>query len=386
VLKKRFDYMMFDLPPLLQSLSQRALRLSDRVLYVVADTPEGMERARQGLLEIKNIVGDPAFSNVQVGLSHLMGTSGLRRSQIKDLLQVRTTPEIWVEKPGLTPAGDMARGMNGARRLAREIGGIRIGLVLGAGGARGWAHLGVLEALERERIPIDMIAGTSIGALVGAAYARTGCFQETCRLTIGKFPNKRSIKKRVFDYTVPLRGFLKGNKVLEMLREGLEGADFLDLAIPLAVVAVDINNGEEVILDSDSVADAVRASMAMPGVFEPVNLNGRWLVDGAVVNSVPASVLVRKGMNHVIGVFLSSRRSKAEWDPARGPSIINVLTRSYDIVRSQTSEGISALANVAIFPPIDDFRWDDFHRGEELVNIGREATYAVMDRIKALLP
>jgi NTE family protein len=231
-----------------------------------------------------------------------------------------------------------------------------------------------------------MIAGTSIGALVGATYARTGSFKETCQLTIGKFPDKRSTKKRIYDYTIPLRGFIKGAKVWEMAEEDLGRADFHDLKIPLVVVAVDIGNGEEVALDSDSIADALRASIAIPGVFEPAHLNGRWLVDGALVNSVPASVLVKKGMNYVIGVFLSSRRLKAEWDPIRGPHIINVLTRSYDIIRSQTSEGISELVNVAIYPPIDDFRWDDFHRGEELVKIGREATYAVMDKIKALLP
>ena len=304
----------------------------------------------------------------------------------KDVLEIPETPEIWVKPQELTAARDEAKGMDGPRRVAREIGGVRIGLALGGGGARGWAHLGVLEALEKEHIPIDMIAGTSIGALVGATYARTGSFKETCQLTIGKFPDKRSTKKRIYDYTIPLRGFIKGAKVWKMAQEDLGRADFHDLKIPLVVVAVDIGNGEEVILDSDSIADALRATIAIPGVFEPAHLKGRWLVDGALVNSVPASILVLKGMNYVIGVFLSSRRSKAEWNPIRGPTIINVLTRSYDIIRSQTSEGISELVNVAIYPPIDDFRWDDFHRGEELVKIGREATYAVMDKIKALLP
>ncbi|MDH7499828.1 MAG: cyclic nucleotide-binding domain-containing protein [candidate division NC10 bacterium] len=388
ILKEKFDYILFDLPPLLDALSRRALRLSDRVLYLVADTAGGIEAARKRLIEIKKIVGDSP-STVQVGMSHLHDASRLARPSIKDALQIHEMPEIWVEPERATPArdgADVTRRMSGARRVAREIGGIRIGLALGAGGARGWAHLGVLEALEKEGIPIDMIAGSSIGALVGGTYAKTGSFQETCRLTIDKFPNKRSTKKRIYDYTVPLRGFVKGKKIWEMLQTGLEEADFLDLRIPFAAVAVDIANGEEVILDSNSVADAVRASIAMPGVFEPVRLNDRWLVDGAVVNSVPASVLIRKGMNYVIGVFLVSRQSKAEWNPIRGPHIINVLTRSYDIVRSQTSEGLSELVSVAIYPPVDDFRWDDFHRGKELVEIGREATYAVMDRIRALLP
>jgi len=388
ILKEKFDYIIFDLPPLLSPLAKRALKLSDKVLYMTGDTPDGIEEAKKGLMEIKNIMGDSP-SAVQVGVSHLMGPTGPRRSGIREALDIPEAPEIWLESKGMAPSEgqlNVTKGMSGARRVAREIGSVRIGLALGAGGARGWAHLGILEALEKEHIPIDMIAGSSIGALVGATYARTGSFQETYHLTVGKFPNKRSTKQKIYDYTVPLRGFIKGKKVWEMIHEGLGRADFLDMSIPFVAVATDIGTGEEIILDSGSIADAVRASIAIPGVFEPFKLDGRWLVDGGLVNSVPASILIRKGMNYVIGVFLESRRSKAEWDPARGPHIMNVLTRTYDIIRSQTSGGISELVNVAIYPPIDDFRWDDFHRGEEMTKIGREATYAVMDRIKALLP
>jgi NTE family protein len=355
----------------------------------MTDTPDAIERAQKKFMEIKKVVGDSP-SHIQVGVSHIIGTPGLPRSAIKDILQVPEIPEIWVEvKPqGLTsaPTRDQPKGMSGARRVAREMGGVRMGLALGGGGARGWAHLGVLEALEEERIPIDMIAGTSIGALVGAVYAKTASSKKTSQLIMDEFRSKRSTRRRIYDYTIPVRGFIKGNKILEMVKQGLEGADFLDLKIPLVAVATDIGTGEEVILDSDSVAEAVRASIAMPGVFEPLKLKGRWLVDGGVVNSVPASILIRKGMNYIIGVFLLSRRSGSEWNPTRGPHIINVLTRTYDIVRSQTSEGISDLVNVAVYPPIDDFRWDDFHRVEELVRVGREAAYGVMDRIKALLP
>lgn len=386
ILREKFDYIIFDLPPILQPLSRRVLRLSDRVLYVVADTPEGIEGAKKKLMEIKKAAGDSP-SVIQVGLSHLADTPRLRRFAVKDMLEVPEMPEIWVEPQGSTAARDQAKGIMGPRRVAREMGRVRIGLALGAGGARGWAHLGVLQALEEEGIPIDMIAGTSIGSLVGAVYAKTGSFKESYQLISSSFRSKGSARKTFFDYSfLPLRGFIKGNRALEMLRENLEGADFLGLRIPLAVVATDIATGEEVILDSDSVAAAVRASIAMPGVFEPLKLKGRWLVDGAVVNSVPANILIRRGMNYVIGVFLSSRRSKAEWNPIKGPYIINVLTRTYDIVRSQTSEILSELVNVAIYPAIDDFRWDDFHRVEELVGIGREATHSVMDRIKALLP
>lgn len=388
ILRKNFDYVFLDLPPFLNRISKRALRLSDKVLYLIANTSEGIKEAKDRLIQIKGIVGTSP-SAIQVGVSHLIGTTGLYRSHIAELLDLAEVPEVWVirgDREVMETKPSVTRKRGGARTVAREIGGVRIGLALGAGGARGWAHVGVLRALEDEGVPVDMIAGTSIGALVGATYAKTVSSKRTYQLTVGQFPDRRVTRKRIYDYTLPRRGFIKGNKIVQMLQEGLECADFLDLKIPFAAVAVDISTGQEVVLDSGSVADAVRASIAIPGVIEPFNLKGRWLVDGTLVNPVPASILIRKGINFIIAVFLENKRSTLEWDPGKGPHIINILTKSFDIIRSQVSQGIPELVNVAIYPPVDDFRWDDFHRGDELVKLGCEATYEVMERIRKLLP
>ncbi|MDY6971737.1 MAG: patatin-like phospholipase family protein [Thermodesulfobacteriota bacterium] len=387
IVRRRFDYVLFDLAPALNPISKRVLRLSDKVLFLSTTTSEGVSLAKKKLHEIKTIVGqDP--STVSVGVSYLIGDSGLHRPLIREILEIPEVPDVWVsrrdQKTEQERKAVYPRKMTGARKVAREIGGIRIGLALGSGGAKGWAHVGVLEALEKENITIDMITGTSIGALVGATYAKTSSAEDTYRLTIGKFPDKRSARKNVFDYTIPFKGFIKGNKILQMLEEGLENADFLDLTIPLAVTAVDINNGEVVILDNGPVAEAVRASIAIPGVIAPVNLGGRWLVDGALLNPVPADILIRKGINFVIGVFLENKQSKTGWDAERGPSIVQVLTRSFGIISSQASQGIPDLVNIAIHPRVDGFRWDDFHRGEDLVKIGREAGYEVIEKIKQL--
>ena len=387
IVRRRFDYVFFDLAPALNPISKRVLRLSDKVLFLSATTNQGVNLAKEKLDEIKTIVGDNP-SIVSVGVSHLIGYSGLHRPHIKDLLEIPEVPEVWVgrrdKKVRDNKKAVFPKKMTGAKKVAREIGGVRIGLALGAGGAKGWAHVGVLEALEKENITIDMITGTSIGALVGATYAKTNSAEDTYRLTVGKFPDKRSARKKVFDYTIPFKGFIKGNKILEMLEEGLENADFLDLTIPLAVTAVDINNGEVVILDKGPVADAVRASIGIPGVIAPVNLGGRWLVDGALLNPVPADILIRKGINFVIGVFLENKKSRIEWDVKRGPNIVDVLTKSFGIISSQASQGIPDLVNIAIHPRVDGFRWDDFHRGEELVEIGREAGREVIEKIKQL--
>jgi len=387
ILRTRYDHVFFDLSPTLNPLSRRALRLSDRTLFLSANTPEDVNSAKEKLSEIKAIVGE-APSIISVGVSHLMGRTGLHRSQIRDILEIPEVPEVWVDRREEEEASDLnqtfAKRMSGARRVAREIGGVRVGLVLGAGGARGWAHIGVLEALEKERVTVDMIAGTSIGALVGAIYAKTCSAEETLRLTVGKFPNRKTARKKIFDYTVPSRGFIKGNKILRMVEDAVEKADFLDLTIPLAVVAVDIHSGEPVVLNRGSVAEAVRSSIAIPGVMEPARIEQRWLVDGGLVNPVPADILIRKGIDFIIGVFLESRISKIEWDLRKGPNIINILAKSFAIITSQASHGITDLVDVAIHPKVDSFSWDDFHKGEELVRIGRDATYEVMDRIKEL--
>ena len=386
ILRTSFDQVFFDLAPTLNALSRRALRFSDRVLFLSTNIPEEVSTAKEKLAEIKALVGE-APSIISVGVSHLMGHTGLHRSRIKEILEIPEVPEVWVDRQDkevsdVRPAS--VRKMSGARRVAREIGGARVGLALGVGGARGWAHIGVLEALEKEGVTIDMIAGTSIGALVGAIYAKTCSAKETYRLTVGKFPDRKTARKKIFDYTIPSRGFIKGNKILRMVEDAVESADFLDLAIPFAAVAVDILSGEPVILNRGSVAEAVRGSIAIPGVMEPVRIEERWLVDGGLVNPVPADILIRKGIDFIIGVFLENKISKIEWDLRRGPGIINILAKSFAVITSQASQGIPDLVDVAIHPKVDNFSWDDFHRGEELVTIGREATYEVIDRIREL--
>ena len=157
---------------------------------------------------------------------------------------------------------------------------MRVGLALGAGAARGWAHIGVLKVLEEHGIHIDMIAGTSIGALVGGIYAACASVDHLVRSTIDLFPTKTAARRKIFDYTLPFQGFLRGRKAMGLVASAIEKADFLDLLIPAYFVGVDIFKGEEVLMETGDVSRAIRASLSIPAIFSPYKYKGRWMVDG----------------------------------------------------------------------------------------------------------
>ncbi len=178
----------------------------------------------------------------------------------------------------------------------------KIGFALGGGAARGWAHFGIIRALEAQGIKPDIICGTSIGALVGATYV-THCHNHFEQWVL-------SLRKRdiagLLDFTVG-GGLIEGNKLMDVMRQKISvGVQIEDLAIPYAAVATVLSTGNEVWFQKGDLLDAVRASISLPGLFTPVYLNGEWLADGALVNPVPVSVCRALGADQVIAVDLNS--------------------------------------------------------------------------------
>jgi NTE family protein len=177
----------------------------------------------------------------------------------------------------------------------------KIGLALGGGSSRGWAHFGVIQALSELGIQIDCVAGTSIGALVGALFAAGAA--EKFLESAPQFAWKRLAS--FFDLTSPWSGLIDGKKVADFLRDHVQAADIRDLPVPFAAVAVDLRTGKEVILDSGDLMESVRASMAFPGVLTPVARGETFLLDGGLVNPVPVSVVRKMGADYVIAVDLN---------------------------------------------------------------------------------
>ena len=267
ILRQRYDKVLFNLPMPARDIGDRVLRLCDRTLLLINNTPEALSEVRRRLAEATGICGGRQ-DHIRVGVSHLIGDRGIPRAVLADELRLPETPAIWVQR---TPSAirneidkDTGYPVQGSRALARELGGVRLGLALGAGGARGWAHLGVLNVLEEEGIHIDMVAGTSIGALVGSLYAYLVSGPQTLELVHRTLPSKLEVQKRIFDYTLPRRGIIRGTRLLRMIRYAVCDADFLDLRMPFYAVTVDYHSGEEVVLHTGKVAEAVRASLSIP--------------------------------------------------------------------------------------------------------------------------
>ncbi|HEY0735842.1 MAG TPA: patatin-like phospholipase family protein [Herpetosiphonaceae bacterium] len=213
----------------------------------------------------------------------------------------------------------------------------KIGLALGGGGGKGSAHIGVLTALEALHVPIDVITGTSIGGLVGALYA------------VGYRPYQieqwfqRATMRRILDRDPTNGGFIGTRKIEQLLREAFGARTFEDTSLPLALVAVDIVRGSEVIIRDGPLVEAVLASTAIPGLFPPVTLSERLLVDGGVLNNVPVDVAQMLGAGRVIGVDLGLVSGEFEVGPTLESTIAMWSPRRW-MPRSQLALAERALA------------------------------------------
>lgn len=177
----------------------------------------------------------------------------------------------------------------------------KIGLALGGGAARGWAHIGVIEALEDAGIVPDFVAGTSIGALVGSVYAAGGL--EQFKASVLGLDRKKVLS--MLDVVFPKCGLLDGKKVTDFFKSFISGRDFSELKVPFGAMATDLQTSEEIWLLSGNVSKAVRASIAVPGLFTPVMISERLLVDGGLVNPLPVNMVREMGADVVIGVDLN---------------------------------------------------------------------------------
>jgi NTE family protein len=296
----------------------------------------------------------------------------------------------------------------------------RIGLALGSGSARGWAHIGVLRALQRAGIEADIVCGSSIGAVVGAVYAagKLEIFEEWARRL-----DRRQVMS-YFDFSLR-GGLIKGRKVFEFVEAQLSGRAIESLPRPYAAVATDLRSGSEVWLRDGLLLDSLRASVALPGLVTPVKLGGRWLVDGGLVNPVPISLCRAMGADLVIAVDLntvlltrrfhgdghstveeaalpvldtpaeipakadSSMQSKMRElaadlgqrfrraDAAREqpPSVYEVITNSLDIMQMRITRSRMAgdPPELLITPRLEDFNLLDFYRADEAIAEGEQA-------------
>lgn len=268
----------------------------------------------------------------------------------------------------------------------------KVALVLSGGGARGFAHIGVLQALEEREVTVDLVAGTSMGAVLGALYASGHSADEIYALAKGLS------WRDVIDLSLQT-GILKGDKLRQFLAEHLPPT-FEDLEIPLAVTTTDMETGEEhVLLQGDLVA-AVRASSSLPGAFEPVQLDGRTLADGGIVNNLPVAAASLLGYDYAIAsdatvprrsVFLREQADGSWWERMvatmrleRRSPMVQMLFRSSDVMQSILTDLQHTLhpADVRIELGMPHIRMEAFREFPAIVRSGREAADRAFERLE----
>jgi NTE family protein len=247
----------------------------------------------------------------------------------------------------------------------------KIGLALGAGGAKGLAHIGVLQVLEEAEIPLHLITGSSMGAAIGAIYAAGAQVKMMEKLAL-QLNNSHYI-----DISIPRWGLVKGKKAHDLLRLLTHDYNFSDLNIPLGIVATELTTGERIVFTEGNVADAVRASIAVPGVIEPFIKGKSIFVDGAVTDRVPAQLAKEMGADIVIAVDLQyHNRTKVEIN-----NIYDVIMQSIELLERQVRNYYTCCADIIIKPPVCDYNWTDFERADHFIEMGREACKEVLDEI-----
>lgn len=253
----------------------------------------------------------------------------------------------------------------------------KVGLVLGGGGARGFAEIGVLRVLEQEKIPIHLVVGTSVGSLIGALYA------DTANVLDVEFEAVQLTEDDIFDKSLLSflsGGFVKGERLERFLEQRLKHQTIETLRVPFAAVATDLRTGETVVFDRGSVAKAVHASAAIPGVFVPVIHEGRTLVDGGVTNPIPVDVARKLGAEVVIAVAIPADV------PAEAPRApVQIALHASTLMAAEIGWCRAKEAEVLIRPEVGPVAYDDFTQKKRLIDAGAAAARAALPQIHRVI-
>ena len=423
-----FHYVIVDLPNKMDEVVQEVFVQSDLVHIFSIDRKKDLEATHRVIDDLqKKLYKKFQNDQVQVVVRQSYDKAFLPLEEINKI----TEYDVYKSLP-LVHRADLQTRFNGEnvilhrveenseyvqtiRCIAREVGGVRIGLVLGGGAALGLAHIGVLRILERNNIPIDMVVGSSMGALVGAIWS-VGYCAEDLEVIAREFQKKKNMLK-LFDPVIPISGFIGGRLIKRWLYKYLGDKTFYSTKVPFKAVAYDLTHREEIVINSGSLVDAVRQSIAIPGVIEPICKKEKVIIDGGVLNPLPTNVLANLGITRIIavnvlqspedvsqGVDIEEYNQKQEHkisfskNPLKyglcrlgnmmkkifNPNISDIIVKTLQASEYVIAESSGNQANVLIHPNLVSINWYELNRVEDLVKAGEDATLDLMDQINAL--
>ena len=420
-LSNLYHFVITDLPHQMDRTVFKALAQADLIHLVCEGTRGQLETTAQVIEEFKRTI-QQAGDRLRVVVNETtQDVDEYHRGEILQHKIYATLPAINAPPaPGhpVTLAHPDWKYSRAVRRISREIGEVLVGLVLGSGAAMGLSHIGVLRVLEREGIPVDVVAGSSIGALMGVLWA-AGYSPDDLEKLAAQFRTKGSLLKLLDPpFPGPKFGILLGREVTRFLTKVLGDKTFRDLRLPVKVTAVDYARRELVVLDEGSVVQAIRASVSIPAIFYPVKVRGRWLIDGGVLDPVPVDVLHRMGIHKVIAVNTlpspedisrryqelaeerirltreaqsQGRLNMAAFRMRQGfwnwmdTNIFDVIMHTMQGMEYVLAEAQCAQADVALHPTIPRVNWWEFYNVDQLIRRGEEEAEAHLPEIKKLV-
>lgn len=370
---------------------------SQRFLFVLLDNDD--QSLLQASLLLKSL---PEILRIRVRLVLLLKENENAPPSRTDIEHALGLPLHYVVRPSSSdlniPKGSQllsARQTGQYRRIAREIAGTRLGLALSSGGAKGFAYIGVLKVLEEMGLEFDVVAGSSVGAVIGALWAKG--YDSTQLTELANKFRKWMHLRRLFDHVMDIRrGLLKGNRLENYLRKLIGDLNFTDLSLPLAVTATDVVNLRSVLLDDGDVASALHASVAIPGICIPCERDGETYIDGGVSNPLPVHTLRKMGIENILavstvfrsvhGVEMRQHRENADFieketNPIRHRinarlnlfahgNAFDILMRSFETAHGVMVEPEIAMADLVIEPHPPDSRWQEFLHPDKYLEAG----------------
>ncbi|HNN57327.1 MAG: patatin-like phospholipase family protein [Leptospirales bacterium] len=372
------------------SLVREALEQADRVVLVQSCRDPSVLRSKVFAETISSCVkADSDFFSRAILVTHESPGEGalphIVEGRFERHLRLRGVSERIEETDRTTRSG--------VRRIARALLGVSRALCLGGGGARAFAHIGVLEVFEENGIEFDAVAGTSMGAVMAGAYA-LGLSAEEIEYNVRRIlPHSSAI----LDKTIPLVSFFTGRNLNRTILRFFGDLKFEDLSLPFFCNAVDLNSGKEIVFEKGYLAAAIRASVSIPGVFPPFRHGPYALVDGAVLNNLPGDILKSRGYDIILGVNVSPLedhrpvsfgiQTRKGW--VRGirdyfsiPPILRIINRSIAIESRQLLKIHMEQFEYLLHPEVSDFDTFDFERKKEIIDAGRTAARTHIGEIK----
>ena len=418
----QYNYVLLKLPYKLGPVSIKALSQSDKIYLISQLSSQGIGRCRQFIHEL---LEKYQFQHAQVKL--VMSESGQVQSDIVKLREKLVQHQVYATLPLLPQMTGVAPDAQDplvvkepgteysrvVRSLARDAAGIFVGLALGSGAAFGIAHIGVIRVLERENIPIDIVAGSSMGSVIAIFWA-AGFDSYHMEKTMMELSGRRNAFWKLIglrDFSLPHHGFFKGKRIIEYLKSHLGEKTFRDLRIPALVTAMNLFSKEEYIFEEGKVVDALRASISIPGIFRPYERAGTYFIDGGVVDPVPVTTLANEGVKKIIAVNVlqGPRRWLKEYAMEKNEqtkktqsamtvkgmgdrlaeryekNVFNVLMNTIQTMEHRISTYACSEADVVINPVIQNSSWVEFFHPRKFIEIGMRETEKHLDEIKQLV-